>query len=44
VSWLEPKRLLPDLAVAVWLLLVAANWLGGHLLDALALAARVWGG
>lgn len=39
-AWLEPRRLLPDLLLALWLLAVAAAYLGGQLLDSLALAAQ----
>ena len=38
-DWLAPRRLLPDLLAAAWLLAVAAAYLGRHLLDAVALAA-----
>ncbi len=38
-EWLQPARLLPDLALTLFVLLVAARYLGAHLLDALALWA-----
>lgn len=37
-EWLQPRRLLPDLLAAAWLLVVATAYLGRHLLDALAYA------
>lgn len=42
-AWLQPKSLLPDLALALWLALVAAAYLGAQLLDAWELAGRVLG-
>lgn len=39
-AWLEPRRLLLDLALGVWVLLVTVTYLAAQLLDALALAAR----
>ncbi|MBI5831253.1 MAG: hypothetical protein HZB16_02965 [Armatimonadetes bacterium] len=43
-AWLSPRRLLPDLLAAGWLLVVATAYLGRHLLDAWALAmARLAG-
>ena len=38
-----PTRLLLDLLVCVWVLFIAAQYLGGQLIDALAGAARVLG-
>jgi len=39
-EWLSPRRLLPDLLAACWLLVVATAYLGRHLLDALALVSQ----
>ncbi len=35
-AWLAPRRLLPDLAVTLWLTIVATAYLAWHLIDALA--------
>lgn len=43
-EWLTPRRLLPDLLAACWLLAVGTAYLGRHLLEAWALmAARLAG-
>jgi len=43
LSTASPGRLLLDVCLAAWALLIAAQYLGGQLLDAIALAAGALG-
>lgn len=43
-DWLSPRRLAPDLVLAVWVILVAGLYLLQHALPAGALARAVVGG